>query len=67
LAASGIGCSSVSGSVQSSGGTPLGQTTLTITAASNVDNTVFSHSIYQSVNVLPPGATGTAQPRRGAR
>ena len=67
LAASGIGCSSVSGSVANSDGTPLGQTTLAITAASNVDNTVFSHTIYLSVNVLPPGATGTAQPAPGAR
>jgi len=67
LGVAGIGCSEVSGTIPNSQGTPLGQTTLTITAAADVDNTVFSHSAYLSVNVLPPGATGTAQPIRGGR
>jgi len=67
LTASGIGCGSASRNVANSGGTPLGKTTLTITAASNVDNTVFSHTIYLSVNVLSPGATGTVKHAPGAR
>jgi hypothetical protein len=67
LGAAGMGCSSVSGSASSGDGTPLGLTTLKITAASNVDNTVFSHNAYVNVNVLPPGATGTGQPAIGSR
>jgi hypothetical protein len=68
LGAAGMGCSnSVSGTVSSGQGTPLGETTLKITAAANVDNTVFSHSAYMNVNVLPPGSTGTAQPVIGRR
>ena len=59
------GCQSVSGSAaNSSSGTPLGVSTLTITAASYVDNTVVSHSVYLTVNVLPPGST-LVQPTRG--
>jgi ABC-type Fe3+-hydroxamate transport system substrate-binding protein len=61
------GCQSVSGSAAgSSSGTPLGVSTLTITAASYVDNTVVSHSVYLTVNVLPPGSTGY-QPAGGAQ
>jgi hypothetical protein len=57
------GCQSVSGGGGgSSGGTPLGVATLTITAASYVDNTVVSHSVYLTVNVLPPGSTAVEQP-----
>jgi subtilase family serine protease len=67
LGAAGVGCSSVSGSVQGNQGTPLGETTLTITGAANIDNTVTSHSVYLTVNVLPTGSTGTAQPVHGAR
>jgi subtilase family serine protease len=68
LGAAGMGCSSTtSGSTGGSDGTPLGETTLKITAAANVDNTVFSHSAFINVNVLPPGATGTAQPVRGSK
>ena len=60
------GCSSISGSAAgNSAGTPLGVSTLTITAASYVDNTVVSHSIFLTVNVLPPGSTAH-QPNRGA-
>jgi hypothetical protein len=62
-----MGCSSTSGNVPGSQGTPLGLTTLKITAAANVDNTVFSHSAYINVNVLPPGATGTAIPVSGSK
>ena len=64
VGSAGVGCSSVSGSVQGSG-TPLGETILTITGAANVDNTVFSHSINLTVNVLP-SATGTSRPVKGA-
>jgi subtilase family serine protease len=67
LGAAGMGCSSTSGNVASGQGTPLGETTLKITAAANVDNTVFSHSAFINVNVLPPGATGTAQPAPGSK
>ena len=53
------GCQSISGTASgSSSGTPLGVATLTITAASYVDNTVVSHSVYLTVNVLPPGSSG---------
>jgi ABC-type Fe3+-hydroxamate transport system substrate-binding protein len=63
----GTGCQSVSGSAHgSSSGTPLGVATLTITAASYVDNTVISHSVFLTVNVLPPGST-VDQPSRGAQ
>jgi hypothetical protein len=65
LGTAGMGCSNTSGGgTGGSQGTPLGETTLKITAAANVDNTVFSHSAYINVNVLPPGSTGTAQPVR---
>jgi hypothetical protein len=58
------GCQSVSGTASSSSsGTPLGVATLTITAASYVDNTVVSHSVYLTVNVLPPGSSAVQQPR----
>ncbi len=60
------GCQSISGNAGGiSTGTPLGVATLTITAASYVDNTVVSHSVFLTVNVLPPGSTAD-QPTRGA-
>ena len=66
LGGAGIGCSSTTlNTGGGSTGTPLGQTTLKITGASNVDNTVVSHSVYLTVNVLPPGSTGTVVPYRG--
>ena len=62
LGAAGMGCSSTSGgSTGGNDGTPLGETTLKITAAANVDNTVFSHSAFMNVNVLPPGSTATSR------
>ena len=67
LGSAGIGCSSTTINTSVNTGTPLGQTTLKITGASNVDNTVVSHSVYLTVNVLPPGSTGTAAPFRGHR
>ncbi len=67
LGGAGIGCSSISGSAGNpSSGTPLGVATLTITGASYVNNTVVSHSVFLTVNVLPPGSTA-AQPSSGAR
>lgn len=64
----GIGCSSISQTVITKvNGTPLGETTLTITAATTVDNAVVSHSAYLTVNVQPQGSTGTSQPAPGAR
>ncbi len=48
----GIGCTSVSGTVVPTGGTPLGVATFKITATAYVDNTVVSQSVYLTVNVL---------------
>lgn len=50
----GLGCQSVS-TLPSSEGTPLGVSTLTITATAYVNNVVVSHSVYLTVNVIPPG------------
>jgi hypothetical protein len=59
----GIGCSAISPTVSNQvNGTPLGETTITITAAASVDNAVVSQNAYVLVNVLPVGSTGTAQP-----
>jgi hypothetical protein len=55
LGTGGIGCTNVSG--VNGTGTPLGVTTLKITASAYIDNTVVSHSVYQSVNVIPPNST----------
>jgi len=55
LASVSIGCTSVSG--VNGTGTPLGVATLKITASAYIDNTVVSHSVYQTVNVIPPGST----------
>jgi hypothetical protein len=46
----GIGCNSVP--IASGTGTPLGVATLKITATAYVDNTVVSHSVYLTVNVV---------------
>jgi hypothetical protein len=55
LGGAGIGCTS---SIAVNGtGTPLGVATLKITASANIDNTVVSHSVYLTVNVLAPGST----------
>jgi hypothetical protein len=50
LGAAGMGCNSTS--VVTTSGTPLGVSTIKITATAYVDNTVVSRSIYLSVNVL---------------
>jgi len=55
LGGAGIGCNSIT--LLSSPGTPLGVATLKITASAYVDNTVVSHSVYQTVNVVMPGST----------
>ncbi len=55
LGASGLGCSNVTG--VNGTGTPLGVTTIKITASANVDNTVVSHSTFLSVNVVPATST----------
>ena len=55
LVGTGIGCSSNTAIVST--GTPLGVATLKITGSAYVDNTVVSHSVYLTVNVLTPGAT----------
>ena len=55
LAGSGIGCTS--NNALSLFGTPLGVAALKITASAYVDNTVVSHSVYLTVNVLAPGST----------
>jgi hypothetical protein len=55
LVGTGTGCSSNTAIVST--GTPLGVATLKITGSAYVDNTVVSHSVYLTVNVLAPGAT----------
>lgn len=57
----GIGCSS-SVQLSQNSGTPLGVATLKVTAASYIDNTVVSHSLYLTVNVLPPVTSSVAKP-----
>ncbi len=59
LGGAGIGCSNSTTTPQT-GGTPLGVATLTITATTYVDNTVVSHNVFLTVNVLPPGSTTNA-------
>jgi hypothetical protein len=51
----GIGCTSTT--AVNGTGTPLGVATLKITASANVDNTVVSHSVYLTVNVVTPAST----------
>jgi hypothetical protein len=51
----GIGCSTAT--AVNGTGTPLGVATLKITASANVDNTVVSHSVYLTVNVVTPTST----------
>lgn len=66
LGAAGIGCSS-SVTVPSSGGTPLGVATLKITGTAYVDNTVISHSVNLTVNVIAPGAASASVLSSSAR
>ena len=66
LGGAGIGCSS-GVKLASNSGTPLGVATLTVTAASYVNNTVVSHSVYLTVNVLPPGSTLSVQPKPNSK
>jgi hypothetical protein len=55
LVGTGIGCTS--NAALAPYGTPLGVATLKITGSAYVDNTVVSHSVYLTVDVLAPGAT----------
>jgi hypothetical protein len=55
MAGVGIGCTSTH--AVNTTGTPLGVATLKITASANIDNTVVSHSVFLTVNVLSPTAT----------
>jgi hypothetical protein len=55
VAGTGIGCTTT-GAIATTG-TPLGVATLKITASAYVDNTVVSHSVYLTVDVLAPGVT----------
>jgi hypothetical protein len=55
LGSAGIGCTNVNG--VNGNETPLGVATLKITATAFVNNTVVSHSVYQTVDVLAPGST----------
>lgn len=65
----GTGCQSVSGGASGAvgSGTPLGVATLTITGASYINNTVVSHSVFLTVNVLPVGSTAATQSAAGAK
>jgi subtilase family serine protease len=53
LGTSGIGCTN--NQALSANGTPLGVSTLKITASAYVDNAVVSQSVYLTVNVVTPG------------
>jgi len=55
LGAAGMGCSSTVTNPPINNGTPLGVATLTITGTAYVNNTVVSHRVYLTVNVVPPG------------
>jgi trimeric autotransporter adhesin len=48
----GMGCQSTNGA--NGQGTPLGTTTIQITATAYIDNAVVSHSAYMTVTVIPP-------------
>jgi hypothetical protein len=56
----GIGCSTSVASLPVSNGTPLGVATLKITGAAYIDNTVVSHSVFLTVNVIPPGGSAAS-------
>ena len=53
LCGAGVGCQGTS-SGSNGLGTPLGTTTVTVTATAYIDNAVVSHSVYLTVNVIPP-------------
>jgi hypothetical protein len=55
LAGAVAGCTSVAG--VNSTGTPLGVAKLKITASAYIDNTVVSHSVYLTANVVALGST----------
>ena len=54
---SGVGIGCTSSTAVNGNETPLGVATLKITATAYVDNTVVSHSVYLTVNVLAPAST----------
>ena len=53
LCGAGVGCNSTNNG-SNGAGTPLGTTTVTLTATAYIDNAVVSHSTYLTVNVIPP-------------
>lgn len=53
IGGAGLGCGSSGSNVTANSGTPLGTTTLTITATAYVNQAVVSHSAYLTVNVVP--------------
>ena len=53
LCGAGMGCNGTSGSANGPG-TPLGATTVTLTATAYINNAVVSHSVYLTVNVVAP-------------
>jgi trimeric autotransporter adhesin len=52
LCGAGVGCNSTNKG-SNGAGTPLGTTTVTLTATAYIDNAVVSHSVYLTVNVIP--------------
>jgi len=60
VGAAGMGCSTSVTTPPVNNGTPLGVATLRITGTAYVDNTVVSHSVYLTVNVIPPGSAAVA-------
>ncbi len=65
LGGAGIGCSSSTTTAPQNSGTPLGVSTLTITATAYIDNTVINRRVYLTVNVVPPPSSASA-PGAGA-
>jgi hypothetical protein len=58
IGAAGMGCSNTV-TAPVSNGTPLGVATLKITGTAYIDNTVVSHSVYLTVNVIPSASAAS--------
>jgi hypothetical protein len=52
LCGAGMGCQGTNSA--NSPGTPIGTTSITVTATAYINNAVVSHSVYLTVNVIPP-------------
>ena len=63
LGGAGVGCTSNSPTAPVNNGTPLGVATLPVTATAYINNTVISHSVYLTVNVVAPGSPASVRAR----